>query len=123
MLKPFFITLSLAGIFSCKPKEGCLDRLARNFDVEAKKSATCLYDGRVVLYNGTDGTNAYANTLLGYYFNGQLMLVDGNLPQSAYEPLCDDPVGKTFVIDLGESTASVVRYQIKVQATKAVVAD
>jgi hypothetical protein len=104
----FFCLITALG---CK-KKGCLDRLASNYDSEAKKEATCYYDGRFVLYVDEASAARYKNIVLDFYLDNERVATDSALTGVAGKIDCDDARGKTFTRSLGENTSGRVHYKV-----------
>ena len=115
--------LSLSAIFvlcfaftSCKKEEGCTDKNATNYSVDAEEDdGTCTFDGSgLIWYDQTVSTLLVSNGIssLAFYIDGILV---GSTAASVYwtsQPTCGDNGSITFDKSLGLVKSKSFSYQV-----------
>jgi len=115
--KVILISLAILTIASSCKKKGCIDKLANNYNSEAKKDdGSCTYDGSVVFW--INGTTAYNLRVIDsvdfvsiYVDNSKVgqMTTNSNYIVS---PACNEG-GVTFHYDLGALKEKTFTYEAK----------
>lgn len=123
-MKSRFLLLALILLIcSCRRKQGCIDRLASNYDAGARKEGVCFYEGRFVLWADQANIDKYKGEMLLYYINGNLVKSDSGMKPASGNPECDAPEGLTFKHDMGTNTTQNISYRIARSSNAQVITD
>jgi hypothetical protein len=112
----FGITLFIVFFTSCKKQEGCTDKNATNYSVDAEEDdGTCTYEGSVVFWYGQSASTGLQNDLstsLTFYVDGNIV---GSTATNQYwtgAPGCGDNASITVVKPLGLVKSKSYPYQV-----------
>jgi hypothetical protein len=113
----FFGFIALIALNSCKKEEGCTDKNATNYSVDAEEDdGNCTYKGNVVFWYDqatSAGLQFDLSTSLTFYVDGVIV---GSTATSQYwtgGPSCGANASITVEKDLGLVTSKSYPYQVK----------